>query len=164
MNAPTRKIAVIDTNILSYAMKGTPLALDYARLLAGYELCISFFTAAELYCGAERGRWSQRRRVELDVVLQRHPVLPYCEGMALLYARILGERERAGRPMSPADAWIAATAILHNAPLATNDKGFQHTPGLRLITADHGELHTRPRYTPGARPAIRLDANCGCGM
>src|SRR5262245_11169193 len=156
MSGQVRPIAILDTNIVSYAMKSMSIAFAYSRLLAGYELCISFVTAAELYCGAEKGRWSQRRRIELDVVLQRYPVIPYSERMALIYAQVFAERERAGRPMRSADAWIAATAICHNAPLATSDMGFLHTPGLRLTTADQGELQTRPRPRPGARPARSL--------
>lgn len=164
MNAQVRPIAILDTNVVSYALKSMSIAFAYSRLLTGYELCISFVTAAELYCGAEKGRWSQRRRIELDVVLQRYPVVPYSEGMALTYAQVFAERERAGRPMRSADAWIAATAIFHNAPLATSDTDFQHTPGLRVITVDQGELQTRPRLRPGARLARPLDASCGCGM
>jgi tRNA(fMet)-specific endonuclease VapC len=40
----------------------------------------------------------------------------------------------AGRPMSPQDRWIAATALALDAPLATNNrKDYEHAHKLRLL-------------------------------
>ena len=43
--------------------------------------------------------------------------------------------ELAGRRLSVADAWIAATALYLGCPLATHDRDFIGIPNLRLITA-----------------------------
>lgn len=164
MKKPERPIAIVDTNILSYAMGGAALAFTYARLLAEYDARISFMTSAEIYYGAEKGRWAQRRRLELENLLRKYPVAPYEEGMERLYARIMAERAREGRRLDEADAWIAATAVHYDAPLATNDKNFLRTPGLKVIMADEADLRVLPPLRPGARPARPLDMNCHCGL
>jgi predicted nucleic acid-binding protein len=42
---------------------------------------------------------------------------------------------RAGRRPETADAWIAATALLYDAPLITHNAGdYLGVPGLRVIT------------------------------
>ena len=42
---------------------------------------------------------------------------------------------RAGRRLETADAWIAATAVLYDAPLIThNVSDYLGVPGLKLIT------------------------------
>jgi predicted nucleic acid-binding protein len=42
---------------------------------------------------------------------------------------------RAGRRLETADAWIAATAVLYDAPLIThNARDYLGVPGLKVIT------------------------------
>jgi predicted nucleic acid-binding protein len=164
MNHPERPFAIIDTNVLSYGIEAAPLAFTYARLLAAYDVRISFITSGECRYGVEKRRWSQRRRIELEILLEKYPVVPYSPGMDVVYARIMAEREHEGRPMNASDAWIAATAIYHDAPLATHDSDFLHTRGLKLIMAAQGELRALPRLSPGARAARPLDMNCRCGL
>jgi predicted nucleic acid-binding protein len=45
---------VLDTCIVSYLMKGVPLAEVYTPNLQGRLLAISFITVGELYYGAEK--------------------------------------------------------------------------------------------------------------
>ena len=46
---------VLDTNIVSYVMKGDPLARSYKPHLQGRLLSVAFITVGELYFGAEKG-------------------------------------------------------------------------------------------------------------
>ena len=54
-------------------------------------------------------------------------------------ARIYGQlraRLGMGRNITPSkanDLWIAALCIQHDLPLLTNDGGFDHIPGLRVL-------------------------------
>jgi predicted nucleic acid-binding protein len=50
-------------------------------------------------------------------------------------ANLRVEREKAGRRLNTADAWIAATAIRLSCPLASDDGNFVDIPRLRLIRA-----------------------------
>jgi len=138
-----RSPAILDTDVASYTLKAVPIGWDYRELIAPYEAYIAFVTAAQLLCGAERRDWGSRRRLELDIFLAGCPVIPFRVGMERLFARLMIERERAGRRLEESDAWIATTAIFHEIPLVTHDGDFIGTPGLRIITAS--DAHTARR-------------------
>lgn len=53
-----RPMVVMDTDVVSYLLKGTAIASEYGSLLQGYQPTVSFVTAAELLFGAARGYWS----------------------------------------------------------------------------------------------------------
>jgi predicted nucleic acid-binding protein len=126
---------IIDTNIVSYMMRGGPEAKVYASHLKGKLIAISFITVGELYYGAEKGNWEQKRRLKLETALKNYVVIPYDHEIAKQYGKVLAERQRLGRPISFNDAWIAACAIRHGAPLVThNGKDFESISGLQIIT------------------------------
>jgi predicted nucleic acid-binding protein len=164
MTSSSKPIVIIDTNVLSYGFKGGPPAFIYARLLADYECQISFMTLEELRWGVEKARWSQRRRLEIELMVNKFPVVQPTDRMATLCAKLRAERHHAGRPIETADAWIAATAIALDVPLATHDANFKGTPGLKLIMADQNELRVLPPLRFGARPTRPLDPSCHCSL
>jgi predicted nucleic acid-binding protein len=51
---------ILDTNIVSYLMKGGPLAEVYALHVQGKLLAIAFITVGEMYFGAENNNWGRR--------------------------------------------------------------------------------------------------------
>ena len=125
---------IADTNVVSYLMKGTELGKRYKPHLSGKVVGIVFVTVAEMYYGAEKDRWGEKRRQQLEEHLKNFVVLPYNNEIAKVYARIVAERERAGRPISWPDAWIAATAVWHRTPLVTHDGDFAGIADLQLVT------------------------------
>jgi len=125
---------IADTNVVSYLMKRTELGQRYKRHLVGKVVGIAFVTVAEMYYGAERNGWGEKRRQQLEELLKNFVVLPYNNEIARIYARIVVERERKGHPISWPDAWIAATAIWHRTPLVTHDGDFQDISDLQIIT------------------------------
>lgn len=126
---------VIDTNIVSYIMRGGQLAEVYSQHLQGKLVSISFITVGELYFGAEKAKWGEKRRNQLETTLRNFVVIPYDHDIARCYGRIVAERERKGRPISCADAWISACAVRHGVPLVThNAKDFDVIEDLHVIT------------------------------
>jgi predicted nucleic acid-binding protein len=126
---------MIDTNIVSYLMRGKEEARAYAHHLRGKLISISFITVGELYYGAEKRKWGLQRRLELESALRNFLVIPYDHEIARSYARVLVDCQKQGRPISSNDAWIAACAVRHSVPLAThNARDFEAVPGLELIT------------------------------
>lgn len=125
---------IADTNIVSYLMKGTDLGQQYKRHLTGKVVGIVFVTVAEMHYGAEKNGWGEKRRQQLEEHLKNFVVLPYNNEIAKVYARVVVERERAGRPISWPDAWIAATSLWHCIPLVSHDGDFVGITGLNLIT------------------------------
>jgi tRNA(fMet)-specific endonuclease VapC len=126
---------IVDTNILSYTMRGHELARLYAPRLEGKLLAISFITVGEMYYGAEKRQWGVQKRKQLETTLRNFVVVPYDHEIARCYGRLVAERERQGKPITCADAWIAACAVRHDVPLVThNANHFENITNLQVIT------------------------------
>lgn len=127
-----RKV-VVDTSVVSYLLKGHSLGPVYwDRYLSGNLLGISFMTVAELYRWPLERMWSDRRLAALIEHLRGYVVMPYDDAMSWEWAKVMS---RKGRPISVADAWIASTAIAHQAPLVThNAKHFSGIDGLEVLS------------------------------
>ena len=126
---------IVDTNVVSYLMRGGSLAKRYRPHLQGRLSAIAFVTVGELYFGAEKAEWGAKRRQDLETTLRSFIVVPYDQEVARCYARLLARRQREGRPISPNDAWIAACAVRHGMPLVThNARDFRGVGSLELIT------------------------------
>src|SRR5438034_528567 len=78
---------------------------------------LSFQTVAEMREGALNARWGERRVRELEDFLRDYVVAPVTAETVNQWARIRSEGRRNGRQLAVADAWIAATAAVLNAPL-----------------------------------------------
>lgn len=126
---------LVDTNVVSYVLKGHALARAYAPHLQGQLLAVSFITVGELYFGAENAGWGEARRRKLEEALRNFIVVPYDHQIARHYASVCVQRKRAGRPIALHDAWIAACALRHGVPLVThNRKDFEAIEGLPLVS------------------------------
>ena len=159
-----KPVAVIDTDVASFMLKSLPIGWEYARLIAGFKASVSFITAGELLFGAESRSWGSRRRLSLDLFLSERAVMPFQAGMERLFARIMAERERMGRRMEKADAWIATTAIFHDAPLVTHDGDVRDTRGLRIVTASKEARTAQVRMPVVSGRPLNLDMRCQCSM
>ena len=107
----------------------------YKPHLNGKDLVISFATLAELYRWSLDRNWGIKKCDELQAHLLSYAIHPYNEVLCMVWARIVHARKKAGRPISPHDAWIAATAVQHAIPLVThNRKDFQGIDGLTVIS------------------------------
>ncbi|MDX2242919.1 MAG: type II toxin-antitoxin system VapC family toxin [Leptolyngbyaceae cyanobacterium bins.302] len=128
-------LVLIDTDIASFILKGSDYADPYLPLLSGQELALSFMTVAELFQWAILRQWGDRRLVQLEQYLSNYLIIPVDQPLCRKWAEIRADRQNTGRAISPQDAWIAATALRHDLPLAThNIKDFQEIPHLRLLT------------------------------
>ena len=130
-----REAVVLDTNVVSYIHDGDPRATFYEAAIRGYELSISFQTMEEIIHGAYRKGWGARRMTSLHKHLEGYTVVYPSRSLVLICAELRANQLRIGRPLSTADAWIAATAIVLDCPLASHDGGLASVPGLRLIQA-----------------------------
>lgn len=127
--------AVVDTDVLSFWQKRDTRGLPYSRALEGRTLVLLFQTVAEQLRWAMDRNWGDRRRVELEDYLRQFLVLPYSVDLAREWADIMVATRRSGRAISAGDAWIASTARLIGAPLATHNRGdFEAVPGLTVVT------------------------------
>jgi predicted nucleic acid-binding protein len=126
---------IVDTNVISYALRHDTRAALYARYLRDQSLAISFATLTELLFGARKRNWGARRLHDLDVLLRPYLVLYPDEASCRVWAEVIWQCERVGRPISENDAWIAACALRFDASLVThNHKDFEAVPDLRIIS------------------------------
>lgn len=130
------EVILLDTNIVSFALKGDSRVSPYTPYLEGRRLAISFMTVAELYQWTFVRNWSESRRQRLEARLQSYTVLPFDIAVCRLWGEIRSKCRAKGRPISPQDAWIAATALRYQLALVThNPTDFEVVEGLQVLTA-----------------------------
>lgn len=129
---------ILDTNVVSEVMH--PRGDDGVRLWAANvdEPALCIITLQEIAFGAHRVPDTERReRIlgQLAIVTQSlgPRVLVLDEEVAMLAGAILAQRLSHGRPMSEADAQIAATCLVHKAALATRSTKDFEGLGVELI-------------------------------
>lgn len=126
---------VIDSNVMSYIARRSPIADYYLPYLAGREVVISFQTREEALFGAYLAGWGERRVNDLKQQMDQYEVHWPDDELVDLCARLRQQRQAAGRRLEVADAWVAATALYLECPLASHDGDFDDIPDLQLIRA-----------------------------
>lgn len=135
------QMIVLDTNVVSELMKSAPhravVRWAAARPVAG--LFTTAITQAEILHGV-RLLPSGRRRDAIEASAKAvfeevfaGRVLPFSSEVAEPYAEIAAGRRRSGRPISQADAQIAAIARAVGASLATRNVGDFDGCGVRVV-------------------------------
>lgn len=88
-------------------------------------------------CRPLLAEWGSLRRSRFEHYLAQYSLCFPDEELCALWAQVRYEAEKAGRAIGVADAWIAATALYLEAPLAThNAKDFRAVRNLIIRTAD----------------------------
>jgi tRNA(fMet)-specific endonuclease VapC len=125
---------VVDTDVASYIFNWHSSAQGYVDVLNGSELILSFMSIAEMRMGAIAAGWGLRRRTLLEQFISGFGVVYADDALCTSWATLRADARAAGRSLSPQDAWIAATALGLEAPLATNNRSdFEHVQKLRLL-------------------------------
>jgi tRNA(fMet)-specific endonuclease VapC len=128
---------IVDTDVVSFLLKGDTRAQLYRPHLQDKTLALSFMTVAELYQWAYVRNWGERKLTRLEERLHRYVIVPFDNELCKQWASICVQRQRLGRPISVQDAWIAATALRHNCPLVThNGDDFAGIAGLEVISEE----------------------------
>ena len=126
---------VVDTDVASYIFNWHSSAQRYVNALRGAELILSFMSIAEMRMGAIAAGWGVRRRNLLEQFIGGFGVVYADDALCTSWAVLRAGARAAGRSLSPQDAWIAATALGLDAPLATNNRrDFEHVQQLRLLS------------------------------
>ena len=122
---------LIDTNIAIYLRDGAPMILERVAALAE-PFAISIITRVELEGGIDREPMvASRQRAKLDELIAAVEVLDFGAREAAAYGRIVAAAGYSRNRIL--DRMIAATAIVHGAPLITiNGDDFRGIDGLRL--------------------------------
>jgi tRNA(fMet)-specific endonuclease VapC len=125
---------VVDTDVAAYIFNWHSSAQRYVDALRGSELILSFASIAEMRMRAMAEGWGIRRRNLLEHFMRDFGAAYADDAMCTLWAALRARARAAGRSLSPQDAWIAATALRLDAPLATNSRSdFEHIERLRFL-------------------------------
>jgi predicted nucleic acid-binding protein len=122
-------VIVLDTNVMSELMRLKPSAavVGWVDRQPADEVWLTAIALAELLYGIGRlpdGGRKATLAAQLEAMVADdfdHRVAAFDEMAAVHYADIVVVRERNGRPISAADAQIAATCRSHGALLATRN-------------------------------------------
>jgi len=92
-------------------------------------------TVAEQLQWAALRNWSEPRIRQLERSMERYTILPVDIALCRHWADVRATRSRTGLPISPQDAWIAATALRYDLALVThNPADYQAIPRLTIIS------------------------------
>jgi tRNA(fMet)-specific endonuclease VapC len=92
-------------------------------------------TVAELYQWAAIRHWGNRRIHDMEQTLKKYVIFPIDLDLCRLWGYVRAKCRVAGQPISPQDAWIAATALHYHLPLVThNPADSEIVEGLDVFT------------------------------
>jgi tRNA(fMet)-specific endonuclease VapC len=123
---------MLDTNTVSYFVRGNPhvtktvVSHDYSSL------CISTIVEAELLYGIERNPAATRVATIVHEFLSRVDALPWTSQESACFAVTRTKMERSGKSLQLHDMLIAAHALSLGATLVTSDTAFRHVPSLTV--------------------------------
>ncbi|HEY3560186.1 MAG TPA: type II toxin-antitoxin system VapC family toxin [Kribbella sp.] len=131
---------VLDTNVISELMKESPepTVWRWVQDNLGKELCTTAITVAEIHDGIERMPTGRRRNqvrlaTEAPYLFVEADVLSFTAEAAMAYSTVMRDRRRAGLPIDPLDAQIAAICLVESAALATRNTADFVRTGVRLV-------------------------------
>lgn len=125
--------AIADTSVFVARETGRPLRPYEEEDL---EIAVSIVTVAELEMGVLAAVETRIRAARLQTLrdVEQLTALSVDRAVASAFATLVVEMRAAGLgKLGVQDAWIAATAIAHDAELLAQDADFDAVPGLRVI-------------------------------
>ena len=123
--------AIADTSVFIARESGRPFRGDAMP----DEIVVSVVTVAELRLGVLNATdlRARTRRLETLRLVESLEPLPIDDAVAAAWANLVSALRAAKRKAPVNDSWIAATAIVHDVPLLTQDNDYDHMPDLTVI-------------------------------
>ena len=113
---------LLDTNIISYWMRGDGKVMDQIKKHAPSELFLSTITLAEILYGIEKSPVKKKeRRLKIKQISSVLGIYSFDEAAAGAYAVIRAQLEREGRVISERDTQIASIAMANKLVVVTHN-------------------------------------------
>jgi len=125
---------LLDTNIISYWMRGDKKVIDRIKKHAPADLSLSTITLAEILYGIEKSPIKKKERIlKIEKISSLLDLYPFDEAAAGEYAIIRAQLEREGTVISERDTQIASIAIANRLIIVThNVKEFSRIDKLKV--------------------------------
>jgi tRNA(fMet)-specific endonuclease VapC len=125
---------LLDTNILSYWMRGHRPLLDRIMSHSPKDLSIAAITLAEIYYGIEKSPVKKKeRRTKIEQIRSILEIHPFDESAAAKYGVIRVQLEKKGLVISERDLQIASIAVANDLCVIThNVKEFNRVEKLKV--------------------------------
>ena len=113
---------LLDTNILSYWMRGNEAVLERLKRRSPAELSMSVITLAEILYGIEKSAHrKQERRSKIEQIRALLDIYAFDQAAASEYAIVRAQLERQGLPISERDVQIASIALANDLTVITHN-------------------------------------------
>jgi tRNA(fMet)-specific endonuclease VapC len=125
---------LLDTNIISYWMRGDKKVIDRIKKYTPADLSLSTITLAEILYGIEKSPVKKKdRRLKIGKISSILDLYSFDESAAGKYAVIRTQLEREGRVISERDTQIASIAMANKLTVVThNVREFDRIDKLRV--------------------------------
>jgi tRNA(fMet)-specific endonuclease VapC len=125
---------LLDTNIVSYWMRGDKGVIGRIKEHSPADLALSAITLAEILYGIEKSPVKKKeRRLKIERIALLLDLYPFGESAAGRYAVIRAQLEKKGTPISERDTQIAAIAMANRLTVVThNVKEFNRIRELKV--------------------------------
>lgn len=123
--------ALLDTSVFVAEEQGRPLARPLPD-----EVAVSVVTLAELETGVLMARDDDSRATRMQTLLsvrERAAGIPADQRVASAYARLAAAALKGGKKPRVQDTWIAATALVHEAEVWTQDDDFTEFAAVDVV-------------------------------
>src|SRR5665213_1290042 len=131
---PTLSRCMLDTNTVSYIIKGhPPVVRERLAAVPMADLCSSAITEGELRFGLAKRPDAANLGRGIAEFLLRVDILPWDSAAAERYGALRALLERTGKPLGNLDTLIAAHALATAARLVTSDGAFKRVPELAVV-------------------------------
>lgn len=126
---------LLDTNIVSYWMRGDTRVIERLKGHAPSELALSAITLAEILYGIEKSPVRKReRRHKIQQITSLLHLYPFDERAAQKYAVVRSQLEKTGHAIGERDTQIAAVALARQLTVVThNVREFGRVPRLKVV-------------------------------
>lgn len=124
---------LLDTNTLIYFFKGQGRVAERLLATSPKQVGVSAIVLHELETGIAKSIHPEKRRNQLESLVNAAALLPFGQPEAIASALIRADLERVGTPIGPLDTLIAGTALANRMILVThNTQEFSRVPNLLL--------------------------------
>ena len=122
---------ILDTNAVSDLAQNNWILAEIVDRAT--QVALPFIAIAEYQFGLLGSTHPKQGQAILDGLIEHLPLLLADTLTIRLYAELAAEQRKLGRPIPTNDIWIADLARQHNMPVLSQDRHFDHVPGIQRV-------------------------------